>query len=158
MVFQLADKIDLPRNFGWLDRSKLAGSGRPESKSELAALKQEEIVAIVSLTGTPLNPDAIHQHGFEYLHSPLSGTPTIEQLDQILEFVECMNATSKRVLVHCGEGQGRTGTILAAYLISHGLGADEAIRVVREKRPGSIQTLQQETVLREFEKFAKLPK
>jgi atypical dual specificity phosphatase len=158
MGFQLADKINLPRNFGWLDRSKLAGCGRPESESELEAVKEEGIAAIVSLTGTPLSPDVIHQHGFEYLHSPLSGTPTVEQLDQILEFVEGMNAASKRVLIHCGEGQGRTGTVLAAYLISHGLGADEAIRAVRVKRPGSVQTLQQVNVLHEFEKFAKLPK
>ncbi len=89
---------------------------------------------------------------------PLSGTPTVEQLDQILRFVEQSNAASKRVLVHCGEGKGRTGTVLAAYLISNGLGADEAIRVVRERRPGSIQTLEQENVLHEFEKFMKRSK
>ena len=154
----MADKMNLPRNFGWLDGSKLAGCGRPESESELKALKEEGIGAIVSLTGTPLNPDAVSRFGFGYLHSHLSGTPTVEQLDQILRFVEQSNAASKRVLVHCGEGQGRTGTVLAAYLISHGLGADEAIRVVREKRPGSIQTLEQENVLHEFEKFAKRPK
>ena len=147
--------MNLPRNFGWLDGSKVAGCGRPESESELKALKEEGIGAIVSLTGTPLNPDAVSRFGFGYLHSPISGTPSIEQLDQILRFVEQSNAASKRVLVHCGEGKGRTGTVLAAYLISNGLGADEAIRVVRERRPGSIQTLEQENVLYEFEKFVK---
>ena len=150
--------MNLPRNFGWLDSSKLAGSGRPESESELKALKEEGIGAIVSLTGTPLNPDAVSRFGFEYLHSPLSETPTVEQLNQILRFVEQTNVVSKPVLVHCGEGKGRTGTVLAAYLISNGLGADEAIRVVRERRPGSIQTLEQEHVLHEFEKFTKLSK
>ena len=149
--------MNLPRNFGWLD-GLVAGCGRPESESELKALKEEGIGAIVSLTGTPLNPDAVSRFGFGYLHSPLSGTPSVEQLDQILRFVEQTNATSKRVLVHCGEGKGRTGTVLAAYLISNGLGAGEAIRIVRERRPGSIQTLEQENVLHEFEKFTKRPK
>ena len=152
-MIRLAD--NLPRNFGWLEGFKIAGSGRPESESELKALKEEGIGAVVSLTGTPLNPDAVSRFGFGYLHSPLSGTTTVEQLEQILRFVEQSNAASEPVLVHCGEGKGRTGTVLAAYLISHGLGADEAIRTIRKKRPGSIQTLEQEKVLHEFEKFMK---
>jgi atypical dual specificity phosphatase len=146
---------NLPRNFGWLEYSKLAGCGRPESEAELKALKEQGIKAIVSLTGTPLNPDVLNELGFEYLHSHLSGTPAIEQLDQILRFVEHENAISKPVLVHCGEGKGRTGTVLAAYLIYHGLEADEAIRTVREKRPGSIQTPEQEEALQEFERYVK---
>jgi atypical dual specificity phosphatase len=151
----LTDKRDLPRNFGWLEDSKLAGGGKPESEAELKALKTEGIGAIVSLTGTPLNPEAVTRLGFEYLHAHMSGTPTVEQFAQILGFVEQKNAASKSVLVHCGEGIGRTGTVLAAYLISHGLGADEAIRMVREKRPGSVQTLEQERALHEYEKFVK---
>jgi atypical dual specificity phosphatase len=107
------------------------------------------------LTGTPLNPDIVSRIGFEYLHSHISGGPSIEQLDEIIKFVEQQNAKSKSVLVHCGEGKGRTGTVLAAYLVYHGLSADEAIRVVREKRPGSIENLEQENAIREFEKHLK---
>jgi len=151
----LTDKSSLPRNFGWLEHSRLAGCGRPESEAELRALKGQGIRAIVSLTGTPLNPETVGRFEFDYLHSHMSGAPTIEQLDQILRFVEQKNAQSKPVLVHCGEGKGRTGTVLAAYLIHHGLKAADAIGIVREKRPGSIQTLEQEEVLQEFEKFMK---
>jgi atypical dual specificity phosphatase len=146
---------DLPRNFGWLERSKLAGSGRPMSEPELEALKVEGIRAIVSLTGTPLNPDIVRKLGFEYLHSHMSAEPIVEQLRKILQFVERMNAQSKPVLVHCGEGIGRTGTVLAAYLIYHGDRTGEAIRKVRSKRPGSVQTLEQEKALHEFENFMK---
>ena len=146
---------DLPRNFGWIEHSKLAGSGRPEREAQLKALKEEGIRAIVSLTATPLNPDIVRTLGFEYLHSHMSGEPTAEQFREILRFVERMNAQSKPVLVHCGEGIGRTGTVLAAYLIYHGDRTDEAIRKVRNKRPGSVQTLEQEKALREFENFMK---
>lgn len=151
----MTDKANLPRNFSWLEHSKLAGCGRPESEDELKALKEQGIGAIVSLTGTSLNPETVSRLGFEYLHSHMSGAPTAEQLVQILRFVEQKNALSKPVLVHCGEGIGRTGTVLAAYLIYHGFQADEAIRVVREKRPGSIQTQEQEKALHEFERLMK---
>lgn len=151
----MSEKNNLPRNFGWLEPSKVAGSGRPESEEELRALKEQGIGAIVSLTGTPLSPEIVSRFGFAYLHSHIPETPTIDQLDQILRFVEQENAQSRPVLVHCGEGKGRTGAVLAAYLVHRGLGADEAIRMVREKRPGSIQTLEQEKAVRLFEMFMK---
>jgi atypical dual specificity phosphatase len=100
-----------------------------------------------------LDPEVVSRLGFEYLHSHISGAPTIEQLQQVLRYVEEKNAESKPVLVHCGEGTGRTGTVLAAYLISHDQAAEEAIRKVREERPGSIQTPEQEKILHEFERF-----
>ena len=125
------------------------------TEAELKAVKEEGVQAIISLTGTPLNPDIVSRIGFEYLHSHISGAPSVKQLDEIIKFVEQQNAQSKPVLVHCGEGKGRTGTVLAAYLVYHGLSADEAIRVVREKRPGSIENLEQENAIREFEKHLK---
>lgn len=146
---------NLPGNFSWLEKSKIAGCARPVTEGELKAVKEQGIQAIVSLTGTPLNPDAVSRIGFEYLHSHISGAPSIKQLDHIIQFVERKNAQSKPVLVHCGEGKGRTGTVLAAYLVYHGLSADEAIRMVREKRPGSIENLEQENAVLEFEKHLK---
>lgn len=142
----------LPRNFSWIESSVLAGCGRPESVAELEAAKREGVGAIVSLTGTPLSPEVIDRLGFAYLHSPLSAIPSIQQLTQIIQFIESQKSQSHPVLVHCGEGIGRTGTVLAAYLVYHGMRADDAIRVVREKRSGSIQTVEQENIVREFEK------
>lgn len=148
----MAAKLDLPGNFSWLEKSRVAGCARPETESELKAAKEEGVRTIVSLTGTPLNPDIVGRLGFDYLHAHLSGAPSVEQLDEIVKFIEGRIAQSKPVLVHCGEGKGRTGTVLASYLVRHGSSAEEAIRVVREKRPGSIQTIEQENAIREFEK------
>jgi len=142
----------LPRNFSWLEPSVLAGSGRPESTTELEAAKREGVAAILSLTGTPLNPEVIRSLGLAYMHSPLPTIPSTQQLTQITQFIEAQKSQSHPVLVHCGEGKGRTGTVLAAYLVYNGKHADEAIQLVREKRPGSIQTAEQETAIREFEK------
>jgi hypothetical protein len=51
-------------------------------------------------------------------------------------------AAGEAAAVHCGGGLGRTGTVLACYLleIDEGLGPEEAVRRVRALRPGSVQT------------------
>jgi atypical dual specificity phosphatase len=118
----------------------------------LEGLKKERVKAIVSLTGTPLNPEVVSRLGFEYLHAHISGAPTINQLDEIVRFIELKNAELKPVLVHCGEGIGRTGTVLAAYLVYHGMAAEEGIKRVRQLRPGSIQNLEQENAVRQYER------
>jgi atypical dual specificity phosphatase len=142
----------LPRNFSWLIESKLAGCARPESEAELNGLRSEGVRAIISLTGTPLYPEPINRLGFAYLHSHISGAPSLVQLDEIIQFIEEQSAQSNPVVVHCAEGMGRTGTILAAYLVRKGMSADNAISKVREKRPGSIQNLEQENAIRMFER------
>ena len=142
----------LPKNFSWLEQDKVAGCARPESEAELEGLKRQNVKAIVSLTGTPLNPAIVTRLGFEYLHAHVSGPPTINQLDEIVQFIESKNAEGKPVLIHCGEGTGRTGTVLAAYLVYHGMAAEEAMKRVRQLRPGSIQNLEQENAVRQYEK------
>ena len=59
-------------------------------------------------------------------------------------------ASGRRVAVHCGGGLGRTGTLLACYLVSAGCAPDEAIRRVRAARPGSIETPEQEQAVRRY--------
>jgi len=59
-------------------------------------------------------------------------------------------------MVHCLAGLGRTGTILASYLIKYqNMSADEAIQKVRDQRPGSIQSYPQEEIIFRFSKSLK---
>jgi hypothetical protein len=63
--------------------------------------------------------------------------------------------SGRAVLVHCGGGKGRAGTVLACYLCKHGLdapaagvqppvmSAEAAVSTIRAMRPGSIETEQQ---------------
>ena len=143
-------------NFSWLQPSKLAGSARPQNEEELEGLKRTGIKAIVSLTEDRLEFEVEHL-GFDYLHSPITDfeAPSQNQLCEIIRFIEEMISESKPVLVHCAAGKGRTGTVLAAYLVYHGKSAEEAINRVRIMRPGSIEMPVQQEAVRSYAKIYK---
>lgn len=126
--------------------------------SDFESLKEEDIDAIVSLTEHPLHNVLIEEFGFEYKHVPIEDltAPSLEQIDEFVEFATRMKKMGKKIVVHCGAGVGRTGTMLACYLVHKGYSAADAISEVRRKRPGSIETPEQEEiVIRYAEKLAK---
>jgi len=49
-----------------------------------------------------------------------------------------------RMIIHCAGGLGRSGMIAAKLLTTCGVAPDEAIRQVRNVRPGAIETREQE--------------
>ncbi len=79
--------------------------------------------------------------------------PTIDQLFEFNEFVDAKLAEGRKVLAHCYAGRGRTGAMLAAYLIHRGMSSDAAIREIRERAAhaygstrGVIEPEQEETL------------
>lgn len=54
----------------------------------------------------------------------------------------------EKIVIHCKGGLGRTGSIAARLLVELGLDPDEAIRRVRQARPGAIETRAQEEYVR----------
>jgi atypical dual specificity phosphatase len=54
------------------------------------------------------------------------------------------------VAVHCEAGLGRTGTVLAVYLISQGHSAEAAIRRIREVEKVAVETARQIQFLEQF--------
>lgn len=61
--------------------------------------------------------------------------------------------------VHCAKGRGRTGTMLASYLVAReGYSGDEAIKETRRRRNGSIETRGQEQAVRDFADYLKTKK
>ena len=60
----------------------------------------------------------------------------------------------RKVAVHCHAGLGRTGLAIACYLVYDcNMTAEEAIMLVRAKRPGSVQTPKQAGFVASFSDF-----
>ncbi|ODS29671.1 MAG: putative phosphatase [Candidatus Scalindua rubra] len=141
------------RNFSWLIKGEIAGMAKPESTiKNFEILKDNDIEAIVSLTDFSLDKGLIEEFGFEVKHIPIKdfSTPRIEQIEEFLEFAEKIRAVGKKLVVHCDGGLGRTGTMLACYLVDKGINAAKAIEIVRRKRPNSIETEEQKKVIFKF--------
>ena len=79
--------------------------------------------------------------------------PEFDDLTYAVDFIHRRITNNEPVMVHCLAGMGRTGTLLACYLIKHQkMSADDAIQKVREERPGSIQSYPQEEMIFQFAK------
>lgn len=120
--------------------------------ADLAWLRTQGIGALLSLTETSLPEASLARHGLESLHLPVDDltAPSPEQLDQALAFIDHGRARDRAVVVHCKVGEGRTGTVLAAYLIRAGRTVDQALADVRALRPGAVGVVAQEQALRAF--------
>lgn len=137
-----------PTNFSWLIDNKLAGSGMPTTIAEITWVQKQGVKSIVTMTEEPLPESWIKD--VKYLHVPTEdlSAPDIEQIDQAVEFIHERLQSEEPVMVHCAAGIGRTGTILACYLVKyHKLSAKDAIEKVRKERPGSIQSESQEIAI-----------
>jgi atypical dual specificity phosphatase len=155
------------QRFFWLIDGELAGSSRPgaafagkpsgtpESETlhqDLAWLREQGIGAVLSLTETPLPEHAVSTQGLAMLHLPVPDLcpPLPEEFMHALSFIDRQRLLGHAVNVHCLAGQGRTGTILAAYLIRRGLPPDAALQEVRARCPGAVGSNLQEQALRLF--------
>jgi len=142
-----------PDNFSWLIENKLAGSAIPTSKDEVQWLHEQGVKSIVTIREEPLDNDWINKMNYLHVLSDDMGVPTFEDLANSIDFIHERIQNNEPVLVHCLAGMGRTGTILACYMIKYqNMSAEDAIQHIREKRHGSIQSFVQEEMIYQYAK------
>lgn len=122
------------RNFQWVLNGVLARSAQPNytgsdkeheiSYPQADFLKKKGITCLISSNQYALpkhSKTLLNTHGIAYYHFEVedykSATP--EQLRRVAEIVE-FNRKKGAALIHCGFGEGRTGTMVAGWaMVAH---------------------------------------
>ncbi len=131
---------------------QVLGCSFPRRESALAGLAQQGVTVLVNLHTRRHDPSRLARHGLVEVHLPVRdfSAPSPVQLEQGIAAIAGAVAAGERVALHCGGGLGRTGTLLACYLVHQGWSAEAAVTRVRERRPGSIETAGQVAAVHAF--------
>ena len=142
-------------NFSWIINGKLAGHQAPLSEQDLVWLEDQGILALVRMAENhkaQVSSLQLKHLGIWDCHVPVPDftAPTNVQIGTMITFITKSLSAGRPVGVSCGAGLGRTGTILASYLVSKEYKTDDAIAEIRVKRPGSIETNEQEQAVKAY--------
>jgi atypical dual specificity phosphatase len=143
-------------NFDWIVDGRVAAMAMPWPE-DLDDLRRAGVTAILSLTERV--PREIAEGSFTHLALPVRDfhAPTPGQIDAAVTFMDRAVDSGGACAVHCGAGLGRTGTIVAAWLVQRGRSAGEAIAEVRRRRPGSVETAEQEAAVVAYARSVRRP-
>ena len=137
--------VSEPTNFGWIVDRQLAASGRPSSRSQVKWLSKQGINRFLTLTEQPLPEKWFTGTNISVKHMamPDHQAPEVERLIEASKYIQAETSSGAVVLVHCLAGKGRTGTVIAAYLMDEkDIDANSAVEFMRKLRPGSVETRQ----------------
>ncbi|ARM74876.1 protein-tyrosine phosphatase family protein [Acidianus manzaensis] len=139
----------------WVRKNIIGGSELPYTIDEIKTWKNKGVKKVLVLPedweieeawgDTKYYFSLLEENNLKYLHIPIPDgyPPTESQFEEIMQWLD-----GKGNLVHCVGGIGRTGTVIAAYLIiKEGFNPIDAVDEVRNYRPGAVQTLQQHEFL-----------
>ena len=148
----------VPDGFSWIVPLKLAGCAQPgllrPIDYDLDLLAQVGITMLLTLTETDLDQAALTRNRLRNIHFPIYDreAPSITQAYMVSKRIQRAMDQGERIAVHCKAGIGRTGTILACWMIHQGgVGAQGAIERLRSIRPSYVQSREQEEFLYAFE-------
>lgn len=126
----------------WIEDGRLLACSYPRQEHALATLAERGVSLLVNLAERPHDPARLARYGLRTVHLPVPDftAPSAEQLDEGVRAIGDALAAGQGIAVHCGAGLGRTGTLVACYLVQQGLEPADAIAQVRERRPGAVET------------------
>ncbi len=159
------DWLDLPGG-GWVGMTHCPGRRgldsqgrlwRRELRRDVDSLVRQGTVGLVTLIddaefpalGVAALPQAVAGH-LRWLHMPVANMHAPGPRARAAwmgegAWVPSELRAGKRIVFHCAAGLGRTGTVVAKLLTDlYGLSAADAVARVRQARPGTIESPEQE--------------
>jgi len=130
--------------------------GPSPDSSELSELSREytHVVVLTFPHEVKYDVSLLRNSGVEVLEIPVPDfrSPPLLDLVFIVEWVLDKVNSGGRVYVHCARGYGRSATVAAAYLIrKYGKSWVESVDRVRKLREGSLESIEQLSVLKAYE-------
>jgi atypical dual specificity phosphatase len=142
-------------NFSWILEGSLAGAQGPTNARDITFLKLQDIQAVIRMDENTISTEPWEMLEL-YEPVPDFTAPTVAQIDRMVQFIEAQIETWERpIVVTCAAGLGLTGTVLACYFVGTGYEPQAAVDYVRQLRPGSIQTRDQEEAVHQYAKYLK---
>ncbi|XP_061723923.1 dual specificity protein phosphatase 23-like [Cydia pomonella] len=139
-----------PYNFSWFVEGKVAAMGWPQTVANLNYLADAGIDHLITLSPERRPPilDCKKKLKWTEIRIKEFGTPTLRQIIKFIEICERAEIRGEVIGVHCRHGRGRTGTMLACYLVHfRDMAPERAVLTVRVQRPGSCETYEQEKIV-----------
>ena len=142
-----------PHNFSWVIPDKLAGCAVPSYSSEIDGLVDLGVTKLITLSEEKLPAQMNLRDSVSGLKHEIHGCVEFEGIpvDKIVKIIDSIEneiGAGGKVVVHCRAGNGRTGTVLAAFIMKeNNLSSREAIAFVRKLRRWSVETQGQENCL-----------
>lgn len=85
------------------------------------------------------------------LSIPDRNTPTLEETQNAIKWIDSQIIQNRKVFVHCNLGRGRGPLMVILYLISKGMNSESAINFVKKKRPFTFLNKKQINFIKEFQ-------
>lgn len=147
-----------PHGFRWVVPGMLAGTPQPGVVApidhDLILLDRVGVTHLITLTETDMDQDALRRHHLKNTHLPIFDrkAPSTSQMHMLLVRMQRLMDAGEVLAVHCKAGLGRTGLVLAAWMVRDGgLSAEAAIERLRKVNPGFIQSDEQLDFLPAYE-------